>query len=88
MLRLEEIPEHSDFSYDRNVDGVDLLLFAHDKIKVFLSTDVYEDVPQIDPSTAGEYLYDPSTGELLTESVLSKPKFAEISEIAIIDVSI
>lgn len=69
--------------YDSLQDG-DLLTYMHTKIKDDLSTDKFMDVPSVDAST-GEYIYDPSTGELVTESVLTKPKFADATEITFID---
>ena len=79
------IPGHMVFNYDASVDGSDVLLFVHEKYKEYLSTDVYEDVPVEDPST-GDYQYDPSTGEMITESVLTRPKFADASQISFVNI--
>ena len=84
-INVEGIPPVLNLSYDRATDGSDLLTVAHNKFKTFLSTDIYEDQPVLDPST-GEYTYDPSTGELITESVLTVPKFAQDSSISFIDI--
>lgn len=86
-VQIDGIPQVLVLDYDRTVDGTDVLIVVHDKFKDFLSTDVYEDQPILDPST-GEYTYDPSTGELITESVVMTPKFAQDSSISIVDVSI
>ena len=86
-LNIDGIPQVLVIDYDRAVDGNDVLVVAHNKFKDFLSTDIYEDVPVLDPST-GEYTYDPSTGELITESVITTPAFAMDSSISIVDVSI
>jgi len=82
-----DFPHSIQFTYDREIDGSDVLGFAHNELKTFLSTDRMIDVPVLDPST-GAPTYDPSTGELITESVISIPKFAEDSSIFIVDVSI
>ena len=84
---VEGIPHDQEIAYDREVDGIDLLTFAHDKTKEFLSTDVMKDIPVLDPST-GEPTYDPSTGLPITEEVLDIPKFAMDSSISIVDISI
>lgn len=75
------------FPYDRETDGDDVLGFAHNKIKEVLTTDEYGDVPVLDPST-GEPTYDPSTGELITENVITSPKFCADSSISFVDVTI
>lgn len=84
-IEIQGIPYIMAINYDRSVDGTDILTVIHDKYKDFLSTDVYEDVPVLDPST-GDYTYDPSTGEIITESILTIPKFANDSSISIVDV--
>ena len=76
-----------DFIYDRVTNGSDLLTFAHEEMKAFLSTDIMGEVPVLDPST-GEPTYDPSTGLPIMEEVVTIPKFAEDSSIFIVDVSI
>ena len=86
-LIVDGVPQVLVLGYDRNVDGTDILVVVHDKFKDFLSTDIYEDVPVLDPST-GEPTYDPSTGLPITESVITVPKFAQDSSIQIVDVSI
>ena len=75
------------FDYNRETDGADLLVYAHNQVKSVLSTDTMKDVPVLDPST-GEPTYDPSTGLPITEEVLDVPKFAQDSSIFIVDVSI
>ena len=86
-LNVDGIPQVLVLSYDRAVDGTDVLVVVHDKYKDFLSTDIIEDLPVLDPST-GEPTYDPSTGEPITEPVITVPKFAQDSSIQIVDVSI
>lgn len=78
--------DHS-FNYDRDIDGSDILLLAHEKFSEILTTDVTKEIPLVDPST-GDEQYDPSTGEILTETVLNIPKFADELEVSIVDVSI
>jgi len=73
-----------DLAYDRDTDGSDVLSFAHDQIKSLLSTDIVEPVPVLDPST-GDYTYDPSNGELITEPGVTVPKFAADTSISIVD---
>lgn len=87
IIRLDKVTRRIEFSYDREVDGVDVLGIAHNKLKDLLSTDMLEPFPVLDPST-GEYTYDPSTGELITEDVVVDPKFCEDSSISFVDVSI
>jgi len=81
------IPPKQEIAYNREIDGIDLLTFAHDKTKEFLSTDVMKDIPVLDPST-GEPTYDPSTGLPITEEVIDIPKFVMDSSISIVDISI
>lgn len=83
-LSIESIPGDLDLNYDREVDGVDPLEFIHNQFKTYLSTDKIDEIPLKDPST-GSKQYDPSTGELITQSIIAKSKFAEESEIEIID---
>ena len=75
------------FAYNRETSGSDILTFAHDEMKTFLSTDVMKNIPVLDPST-GEPTYDPSTGLPITEEVVDIPKFAEDSSIFIVDISV
>lgn len=86
-FQVEDIQLYQNFDYDREADGNDLLLFAHNKVKTYLSTDVVENLPVLDPST-GEPTYDPSTGELITSPEIISPKFAQDSSISIVDISI
>ena len=86
-IQIAGIPSILEIEYDRSTDGYDLLTVAHNKFKDYLSTDIIESVPVLDPST-GEQTYDPSTGDLITEEVISVPKFAMDSSISIVDVSI
>lgn len=71
------------FDYDPSVNG-DSLLYSQERLKEFLSTDIMEEVPVVDSST-GEYQYDPSTGELITQSVVKSTKFVEPSNITLVD---
>jgi len=83
-LSIPEIPDFYEWnSYDSLLDG-ELLTYMHTKIKTDLITDQFTSVPLPDPST-GDYQYDPSTGEIITEDILTKPKFAEDGEITFVD---
>ena len=75
------------FDYDREVDGIDALGFAHNTIKTLLTTDEMGEAPVLDPST-GEPTYDPSTGLPIMEEVVENPKFAQDSSILFVDVSV
>jgi len=72
-------------AYDRVADGSDILTFAHDTIKTQLSTDVTQEIPLPDPSTGGEQI-DPSTGEVIMQTVIVTPKFAQDSSISLVDI--
>lgn len=74
------IPGQLLLTYDRDVDGSDILVIAHDELKDYLTTDHEELRPQYDSSTgepiyiqepvldaSGNQMEDPSTGELLWE---------------------
>lgn len=86
-LDIKGIPNSMFITYDRNVDGLDVLSFIHNKFKEELSTDKTNEVAVIDPST-GLPLLDPSTGEIMTETIIVSEKFAEENEISVIDISI
>ena len=75
-ISIEGIPAVLAIPYDRSIDGSDLLTVVHNKFKTFLSTDIYEDAQVLDPST----------GLFITESTLTVPKFADTSDISIIDI--
>jgi hypothetical protein len=86
------IPRSVSFEYDSSTNGSDVLQFVHDSLKTYLSTDGYEYHPVRDPSSGldqypltYEWLKDPSTGELITESVKVRDKFAQDSSISFID---
>ena len=83
-LSIDGIPDSMFLSYNRSEDGLDILSFIHNKVKEELSTDKTTLIPLFDPST-GELQYDPSTSEILKESVISISKFADESEITIVD---
>jgi hypothetical protein len=87
VIYLDQVTRRMEFEYNRETDGTDVLGIAHNKVKTLLSTDIIEPVPVLDPST-GDPTYDPSTGELITEDVVTIPKFAQDSSILIVDVSI
>lgn len=87
IIYLDPVTRRLEFSYDRETDGSDILAIAHDKMKTLLSTDVMEVSPLLDPST-GEYQYDPSTGQIITEEVIGTPKFCQDSSISFVDISI
>ena len=79
-LRLENpsFPRLIDESYNRDVDGVDILGHVHNVAIDKLSTDVIQTKTVIDPST-GEVVYiqdpvlDPSTGEQVTDPSTGEP---------------
>lgn len=87
VIYLDEVTRRLEFVYDRETEGSDVLGIAHNKVKTVLTTDIIEPVPVLDPST-GDYTYDPSTGELITEDAVTVPKFCEDSSISFVDVSI
>lgn len=82
-LRIPRLESEIQLNYDASVNG-EILTYVHAELQTLLSTDTMDDAPVLDPST-GEMQYDPSTGELITEEVISVPKFADISEIAVVD---
>jgi hypothetical protein len=84
-IHIPELKMSRGYSYDRPVDGSDVLTYIHQEYKDFLSTDVYGEIALVDPST-GELQFDPSTGELLTETAVTAPKFAMDSSISIVDI--
>lgn len=84
-IKVDGIPSNYQFSYDRAVDGSDLLTAMHNKFKTLLSTDVSALVNVLDPST-GLPTYDPSTGAPIMEVAITEPKFAEDSSISFIDI--
>lgn len=86
-FHVEGLSLRQHFSYTRETDGVDLLGHAHQSLKDFLTTDQTAEQPVLDPST-GDYTYDPSTGELITETVVTVPKFCMDSSVSFVDVSI
>jgi hypothetical protein len=77
-VEVSGIPNSLKFNYDRNSDGVDILILSHNKFIDYLTTDITKITSTIDPST-GQIVY---SEEIIT------PKFCESSEISIIDVSI
>lgn len=77
-IPISGIPNKLMLTYNRDVDGSDVLAIAHNKLAEYLTTDHKELRPQYDPSTGepiyiqepildvdGNQLEDPSTGELL-----------------------
>lgn len=87
QLTISEFPGIQQFEYNREIDGSDVLGFAHNKLREVLITDETEEDAVADPST-GEYPYDPSTGQLILETVIVTPKFTMDSSISIVDISI
>lgn len=85
VIQISGIPKYLSFDYDRAVNGNDVLVYVHNKVKEYLSTDILTAIPILDPSS-GEYQYDSSTGVLLTQQVVSVPKFTQDSSIALIDI--
>ncbi len=82
-LHISKISSEYQIDYDASVNG-EILLYIHNELKSILSTDTMEDVPVLNSKT-GDYQYDPSTGKLITENIVTIPKFADISEITIVD---
>jgi hypothetical protein len=70
-----QLPDYYAISYNRTIDGVDVLSFIHNHIKSILSTAITQTVQQLDPST-GEYV--PVEVEIV-------PAFASSSSISIVD---
>lgn len=82
-LHIPKIFSEYQIDYNASVNG-EILLYIHNELKSILSTDIMEDVPVLNPKT-GDYQYDLSTRKLITENVVTIPKFADISEITIVD---
>jgi hypothetical protein len=76
-----------DVSGNINVDGSNILLFAHSSVIDQLTTQGNDWFPVTDPST-GEQIYDPSTWRPVLEEQVIVPKFCEPEEISVVDVSI
>jgi hypothetical protein len=87
VLKIAGVKYDYMFAYSRDIDGNDILLFIHNKIKKELSTDIYKPVTsyETDPST-GELLLDPSTGQPYIIDVLVKAKLTNEENISVIDV--
>ena len=83
IIHMNNLKINYDFSYDSEIDG-DILPYLHEKIKEYLSTDIYRKEIALDPST-GEIILDPSTGLPVYYDVLVKAKFADASEISFVD---
>jgi len=66
------------FPYNRDTDGNDLLLFAHNKIMDFYINGLYREVPIIDPSS----------GNIVNQPVQVIPSFCLDTSIQIVDISI
>lgn len=75
-ILVPEIPSKINFPYDRETDGVDILLVSHNKFMDYLSKD----------KTIVTSFIDTSTGEILYKEDIITPKFCESSEISIIDI--
>ena len=84
-VKVQGIISNKEYTYDRAIEGSDLLTVMHNKFKTLLSTDVTREVPILDPST-GVGTYDPSTGEAIMETIIITPKFAMDSSITFIDI--
>jgi hypothetical protein len=82
---VEGVPMEKEVSYDRSIDGNDLLTHIHNDFKTYLSTDEMTESYVLDPST-GQPTLDPSTGDPIIEMIVSVPKFAQDSSISVIDV--
>lgn len=77
---MEGIPYNISCPYVRDVDGVDIMGVIHVKLKEYLSTDITAERQATDPST-GLPAFDPSTGEAIMETYVTRPKFTDVSNI-------
>jgi hypothetical protein len=77
-INVDNIPRKIAFSYDRDIDGIDTLVFSHEKLKQLLT---------LNPQVIGSYIEDPSTGEQIPVYVDGEPWVRDTS-IFIIDISI
>lgn len=88
-LHLDRIPYDQSFIYDPSADGLNILDFVHQKTIDLLTNPIYADVPKREAAEeflgARELVKDPSTGEVVMESVLVKDAWLDESEISIID---
>jgi hypothetical protein len=81
VINVAGIPNSKAFKYDRKINGSDILMFAHKKIKEYITTDETTKNLLIDSST-GDYLTD-ELGNVLVEQVVSNPKFASENQVSI-----
>ena len=82
---LDIIPDNQYFQYLRDIDGGDILMFANEKIKNIIISDVTGIRPLFDPST-NDPIIDPSTGLQTNETYIRVPKIAEEHEVLIVDI--
>lgn len=83
-VEINGLPNKYNFDYNRVLDGLDFLNFAHAKVIEFLTSDIKESLPQTDPET-GELILDPETSEPILAEEIVLPRFCEIGEINITD---
>ena len=69
---IDGISRQYQFDYDRERDGVDILLFCHEKIKTLLSTDVVKQQETADKE-----------GKVITKEVIVRERFADPEQIVI-----
>lgn len=81
-IKIKELPSILVFDYNRNVDGADILEFAHEKFKQWISEDKTKEIVTRDPST-GARMFDASTGELIMNTIIISPKYADFDDIEI-----
>jgi hypothetical protein len=79
---VQSIPEHLDVPYNRTTDGTDVLSVSHTKLQSYLSTEQTSQVPVLDVN--GHLQYD-TNNVLITTTVITIPKFAELSQITFVD---
>jgi len=82
VLKIDGLNIRFNFHYDASTNG-DPLQYLHDSLKDVLSTDITAIVPDLDEN--GQAQYDPSTGDLLTKEIITKPKFADEEDITFTD---
>jgi hypothetical protein len=85
VLSIENLNTSYSFSYDSSSNG-DPLTYIHEKVKEKLSSDIYRLQRSIDPST-GIPVIDPSTNQPVYEQIIITPRFAEESEISLVDLN-
>ena len=85
LISISGINRQYSITYSRTTDGSDLLSAVHNKIKDILTQDIEELGVDVDPST-GQPNLDPSTGDPIWKLYVTFPKFAEPSEVSLVDI--